>query len=602
MPLRQLWLGLVPVVLAFIAAAPSVSYEFAADDGLLILENRDVQSLRNVPSLFHKDFFERSIVGLPTRGEIGYYRPLTKVSFAIDWFVWGRNPFGFHLTNVLLHGVAAFLVFWLALALPLSMEGALIGSILFALYPSHPQAVALINARSDLLCAIGALFACFGTVRRSWPVVVMGTLLAAGSKETGLIVPGLVGLLLFVREGPVRTNLRLLYSSCVSVAAYLVVRHLVLGPAFPKPPASSSGTSGSWFLLSGKSLGAHLYALAGLDTSGLSLILLPRNWTDPFVWVSWLVVLIFIAVWFRCAVRREVPGFVLFWVIGGFLPLLAVRNIHVPYSGVIIALHERWTYLPSIGISLTIGWLLGRQPISRRIQWLGIATALILVGVYWTRMSSYASDRSMERAELEVLQQAPFETLPGPFQAKRLGMEGVQAALGNHFDVAAERLSEALTLEPDNPYYQQNLGTVLMQQGDLPRAIILLRKSLAPKKIGTAGGIDTFTVDDGQSRGRPERYALLGEALRRAGDLSASTAALEMAHEGDPANAKYALNLAVVLAVQRRWEEAKRYYRTALSLKPCYPLALIALQEIGRIQKNETLTSFTRETMKACGP
>src|SRR5512132_1011547 len=63
---------------------------------------------------------------------MGHYIPLTWLSFAVDYVIWGMQPAGYHFTNLALHAVNAILVFWiarrlLARALPDTTRGALLG-------------------------------------------------------------------------------------------------------------------------------------------------------------------------------------------------------------------------------------------------------------------------------------------------------------------------------------------------------------------------------------------------------------------------------------------------------------------------------------------
>ncbi len=81
------------------------------------------------------------------------YRPLRDVSYAIDFAVWGNQPFGFHLTNVLIHAANTLLVFGLARQVTREYVYAGIASLLFALHPMQPDSVSYVAGRRDLLFA-----------------------------------------------------------------------------------------------------------------------------------------------------------------------------------------------------------------------------------------------------------------------------------------------------------------------------------------------------------------------------------------------------------------------------------------------------------------
>src|ERR1700682_3702732 len=89
----------------------------------------------------------------------GFFRPLFILSYLIDTRIWGARPFGFHITNVALHSLNAFLTFKLSLRLVKGLSvteqtriAISIGAgTLFLLHPSHTEAVSWISGRADLI-------------------------------------------------------------------------------------------------------------------------------------------------------------------------------------------------------------------------------------------------------------------------------------------------------------------------------------------------------------------------------------------------------------------------------------------------------------------
>ncbi len=86
-----------------------------------------------------------------------YYRPLTTLTFALDYALWGKNPFGFHLTNTFLHATAAVLVSLVVFALTKRKKTSFFIGLLFAVHPLQTEAVTYINSRGDSLSAIFTL-------------------------------------------------------------------------------------------------------------------------------------------------------------------------------------------------------------------------------------------------------------------------------------------------------------------------------------------------------------------------------------------------------------------------------------------------------------
>ncbi len=240
-------LGIAAVALAAILVyLNSLANGFAYDD-VWVIRDRDV--VHDIGSLWQII----SIEYWPEIFQSGLYRPLTLLSFAIDWALWGGSPFGFHLLNVLLHAVASSLVFVLLMRF-FPWWGALVGGLVFAVHPVHTEAVANIVGRGELLAAVWMLWATLiyiraarGTGITAVTVAAIAALyaLAGFSKEGGVVLPGLLlatDLPLLARRQLgsfreyVRSRFPLLAALTVVLALLLVARWAVLGAAVENVP------------------------------------------------------------------------------------------------------------------------------------------------------------------------------------------------------------------------------------------------------------------------------------------------------------------------------------------------------------------------------
>lgn len=139
-------LALVAIAAAtLLAYAGALTAGFTADDFFIVARIKAADGLRHATSYLGTGFFE-------------YYRPAAFVSHALDWTLWGAEPFGFHLTNVLLHTASTALV-WLLGRRLLDRTGAVVAALLFALHPASHEAVYWIAARFDLLATFFTLLA-----------------------------------------------------------------------------------------------------------------------------------------------------------------------------------------------------------------------------------------------------------------------------------------------------------------------------------------------------------------------------------------------------------------------------------------------------------
>src|ERR1044071_6286971 len=122
------------VVIVFAVYANSLGGDFVFDDQYLVLVYSRPRSLSHLLEMM-----------------IDSYRPVRNLSYILDYIVWGARPFGFHLTNVLLHAANAALVFLLARRFRLSAVAAFLTALIFAVHPIQTDAVAYISGRRDVL-------------------------------------------------------------------------------------------------------------------------------------------------------------------------------------------------------------------------------------------------------------------------------------------------------------------------------------------------------------------------------------------------------------------------------------------------------------------
>ena len=224
--------GIAPALLAFLAASfilfgGGLTGYFVIDD--LALIHTGASLARTDPA----------VLLLPDIGI--YWRPVVKVSMALDALVWGYEPFGYHLTSVVLHGLCCLLVFLLAGRLARSRAAAWTAGGLFALHPIHYYTVGWISARYDLMCTLftlGALLAFLAyrsRRRRRWAIaflVLQG--LALFSKEMAFTLPVLAAVVsLADGDGAWRRRLRadgpLLAASFGLLGIVLAARVVLMG-------------------------------------------------------------------------------------------------------------------------------------------------------------------------------------------------------------------------------------------------------------------------------------------------------------------------------------------------------------------------------------
>lgn len=192
------WIGIVAVI-TFVVYMPSLQNGFVNwDDPLYVYENHNIRA-------FDLKWLLSAVV-------VGNWHPLTMLSFAVDYSIWGLNPFGYHLTNILLHAINTFLVGVLALRLlcfkdvaaPMVVFSAFVTAALFGLHPLHVESAVWVSERKDVLSALFFIMSIFFYLsyvsRPSWlfySASLLSFVLALMSKPMAITLPAILLILDF---------------------------------------------------------------------------------------------------------------------------------------------------------------------------------------------------------------------------------------------------------------------------------------------------------------------------------------------------------------------------------------------------------------------
>src|SRR5207237_8531225 len=92
-----------------------------------------------------------NVRGIFTQPYFQNYLPLHLFSYMVDHALWGMRASGYHLSSVLLHGLNAVLCLAVVRRLSRSLAIGFLAALLFALHPSHVEAVAWVSSRKEVL-------------------------------------------------------------------------------------------------------------------------------------------------------------------------------------------------------------------------------------------------------------------------------------------------------------------------------------------------------------------------------------------------------------------------------------------------------------------
>jgi tetratricopeptide (TPR) repeat protein len=599
------------MALACLAYGTALAGEYVFDDWHSIAGNPALQ----------QDVSWWRLLSDPSAFSIGtgrMYRPVLLLSFAANQAL-GQAVAFVKAGNVLLHAaVAAFLFVWLGQVTRRTTAAFAVAS-LFSVHPLVSESVNLVSARSELLCALGLLIGLcchWRRHRRREPLflsgTVVGAVLACGSKEIGVLLPGLMLAQAFLlrHERWNGTHWRRAVAGVVPVLAlavvYLVLRKLLLGQV-GAPLLGREG--GDPMLGHGRSLLVQLATMGTLLPKALlqtvvpvGLSLAPPVWyrhtfLDPVVLLGWggLLAATTAALWRGPTAGQRRLAVTIAW--GLSLPWIVIP-LNIPMA-------EHRLYAVMLGLCLLATALLPRARAARSmlpvasVSWLRAAFGgLVLLGI------AASAARSLEYRDERILWQDVAARQPDSFRA----WWGLGTATWRHGDVAAaiEPIARAHLLCPGHYEVLANYAEALTSLPDAqaqPFRALVVTDMLAARGAEDAWA-RTLQVQARLQAGRAlgerayfedaERlalsclqiatpkgyvYRLAASARRGLGDLEGALAHLDASIARGLDHFSVRLDRAAVLRDLGRHGEARRELLRAQQGAPTEPEVMQALHE-----------------------
>ena len=232
----DLWMPLVVAMAGFVLYANTIAHGYVLDDEGAITGNPFVlEGLRGIPKIFSAGMWHFEQL------DLGYYRPLPLVTFAIENEFFPGNPHVSHFGNVLLYALTGFFLCRLLMDVLPERGPALpfVIALLFMAHPVHTEVVANIKSRDEILAFLNLIVGMWFLLKAGRGTgIVRGRLMASCfffylallSKESAII--GLLFMPLVVYFSSDR-GLRHVLSWSVPfgtmVAIFLLHKYLVLG-------------------------------------------------------------------------------------------------------------------------------------------------------------------------------------------------------------------------------------------------------------------------------------------------------------------------------------------------------------------------------------
>lgn len=554
-----------------LAYLPALRGGFVFDDGIYVTENEKLRTWEGLPRLW-------------TEPTAAAYHPLVMTTFWVEYQLWGYQPFGYHLNNLLLHLACSL---WVGRLLTrLEAPGGALAAALFALHPVHVESVAWVTERKDVLSGLLFLLSlsawlAFEAKRNvgSYLLVVLLFALSLLAKSSTCMFPVVVLLIAWWKRGRVTVLEALLTIPLFLIAAligsvYWWVEYHVATPIGPAYEFSLLERC----LIAGRALCFYLGKLAWPYPL---MPIYPRWEIDARVWWQFLYPAGFIGLWVALLAARSRIG------AGAVTGLSFFTVMLLPALGFISYSYQRFSfvgdhfqYLASIGpiAPASAAWVTGTARVEGRARNLSVAmmalACAVLAGATWRQCGIYRDnvtywEYNVEQnpnskfsydhlgqclfnyrrfEEAERVYRAGLERLPE--EADLLfGLARVIAQEGRG-EEAVQHLREAIRMEPTHAGAHRNLAIALAARGETEEAEAHFRAALEVNKKPA------------------ETWNDLGILLRGQGRF---LEAVECFQEGLRADSKFAplwFNLGLSLADLGRIPEADRAFERSLECSP----------------------------------
>ena len=492
------------------------------------------------------------------------YFPLVYTTLRIGHGLWGLNPLGYHVVNVILHIVNALLV-W-ALLRRLAAPGAWLAAAVFALHPVQVETVAWVtelkNTESTLFYLL-AIFAwlkfCGGKGSWFYALALALQALALFAKTTACTLPAAMLLVLWVKNEPIgwrrvlQTLPFLLLGFGMGLLSvwweehlgnYAPKLHLLGGPL----DRLIIATHALWFY-AGK-----VFCPANLTFS------YPRwevNAGDfrQYIWLAGCLA-VAVALWQRRrALDRKVPAAAVFFA-AALSPMLGFIPLYTFYYSYVA---DHYQYLACLGIIALVIGLAAKYfegaPHIRRLQTPLAAALLLTLGfITWQQCGIY---RNLETLWTDTLAKNPQSWMAHVNLGRLLAQKG-------EVDKAEAHYLSAIAINPNEESIYYNYANLLSRTG--------LSQS-SPDALQTRTNLLQSAEKQyrrvlNMAPGKAEAHNNLGIVLKNLQRTDEAIAEYEQAISYDPGYAEAYYNLGNALSAEHRMEAAIAAYQHAVRLNP----------------------------------
>ena len=477
--LSFLRLSLIIFILGFFVYGNTLLNGFVWDDEEQIVNNTLIQNIQNFPTLFNGSTFNTA--GTGSLSGI-YYKPLMPLSFMVNFAIWGKNAFGFHLFQIILHFLNAILLFKLFIKIfevqkiLKSKFFAFIVTIFFVVHPGISEAVSYLSSTQEVIFTFFSLLAFLFCIKylenyklQNWIFFSIFLFLGLLGKESAIIIIPIVifYFFLFARSKIIFPILFTIPSVVLYSFLRFVVAKIPFGTSHVVPIAQAS-------------LMERLFTIPFELFSYLRLFFFPKDLfisqhfiiyqiTDPHFWGLSIILIIFIIfiafIWIKLLKKDKLFLFFFAWSCFSFLLLFNLFPLDMTVA-------ERWLYFPSIGIfgmmAIVFTKIKFKKEFEKIIFYLFLGILVIFAGRTILRNQNWQNGLMLYANDIKLNSNA-FDL------QNNYGVELFRSGNKNKAKIHFEK---SVVLEPKWWTNYSNLGVIFEQQGNEQKAEKLYKQAL----------------------------------------------------------------------------------------------------------------------------
>ncbi len=565
------------LIISFLAYSNTFFNSFLWDDKEMIVKNREIKSLKNIPGFF-----------VPQPDEP--YRPLRKVLYSVNYFFFGLRPGLYHMVNAGLH-TANVLMFYLVVLLIFKNKGmALLAALIFGVNPAWNEAVVWIKNCAGLLAALLFLLAFYFYVKKKLRLSLLFFITALFTKEIALTFPLIIALYTLIFEG--KKQLKKVIPFCLISAGFFIFLWIIY-----KGGGAGDISPGAGIFLGFKVFFRYFLILIWPFYLNAERQVFFSKYIFDFQVISGFF-LVIAAIYAVLKSRKKEIIFSFFWLSLNLFPVLNPAIV----AGRPLAEHR--LYIAGMGFSLFLAFILqGRKKFLYFLIVLFFVTSFRRNFVwknplsFWTKAvsSSSGSTRAWGNLGFVYKEKGEFALAEKHYKkAIELDPKNDNATHGlieiytktDRLEEARELIDEFTKIRPAIIKTRYQLAEVYKKDGKLEGAIKVLEKIIMLYP-GEAAAYNELGIIYFQSGMKEKAKSILSKAIKIKPDYSASYSNLAtiLHKEGDcfaaieyykkalkvnPALSEAYCNLANTLDDAGKREEAIENYRKAVRISPDY--------------------------------